>query len=432
MNAPATRGIVIDNQATSDSADEELTERLYELRNTVWQRMSFLAEEVHGARFREVGAAVNEALVRCLVHPRRLRDQERWACALCCALIILGDGALVVFANYDSLRKLAPHGKGGAGSFGAPELVLGFVAIGFSLLGLMFQRRYAIVRVYTGRTRASRLERVKNRRPPIEEFHHYLPLAWSGFAGLSALTVWEYWGEWPAGWLTMLVSNILIGYAAGKLSLVFLGCLFIRSTPGTVRVLDRLVCCLFDATTALFFMSRFEGCDDRRFRMRVRASMYNAAGSVEADSTPLLFTWKHEKKLRSEIRSDRAKVAAVMRSLARKLAVANSAEEHKEIRDAMLAGLFLAIDGNLPGLVESAPDVSRSSRLSRVARHVAPAVAMMLFAVVIPLLPGANEAASSVRVFLIATAALTLIPGTSTARGTIESALTRSLPGQQK
>jgi hypothetical protein len=168
-------------------------------------------------------------------------------------------------------------------------------------------------------------------------------------------------------------------------------------------------------------------------RILLRKNIELWAARIEKQPIQIRYTTLRETTLRREIRSFHLRIGAALRSHSVELAKVQEESQYLLIEDSLVRGFINALDGDTAALLENAPELSRSSRFAKVALHCAPAATMATFALLIPVLPGVGGAAgSSVRVFLLAAAALALIPGSGTAKTTVEGALTRVLPGQAK
>jgi hypothetical protein len=352
--------------------------------------------------------------------------------AFCIALLILGSSTAVYLVNFREFVESVGAIKATSATLKRPIGEQMVAALGFALVGLTIQLRRAIWRTLRGEIRPRRTDEVQKRNLTRHTFTFILPMISAQFACYAGLVLHRGFSDGPAGWMILGVLTLASGYGAGKASAAFLDYLYRRRAADTEEILDTATISLFYATTLLFLFLHTDEYLDRRARLIARKQAYYAALDIELNGTPLKYTSAGEKELRRSIKMTHARIAARIREHAEALAGAHSKEDYKKICDSMLGGFLAALEGNMEALLKTAPQITRLSRLSKIARHVAPAAVMAAFAGIIPLLPGAGDAAGSVRVLLLATAALTLIPGSSSARATVEGALNKAIPGPQK
>lgn len=369
---------------------------------------------------------------RSTISPRLEDRWERIQIALCIALVALGTSIATTLMNSSPL--LEHIGVAGANSISLKASISKQIAatLAFSAIGLTAQRRRVIWRTLKGEIKPSRTDEVQNRGQFGIKFTILLPFAAAQMAAAAFLVLRDEYGTWPSGWLALAALGLTSGYGAGKLSFTFWNYMARRGARETEEVFDSAIKALFFMATLLFLALHTKEYPLRSVRLAIRRQIYFAAHAVETNGTPVRYTWRTEKALRSSIKEIHARIAALIHDHARALAKAHTEVEYKKVCDSMLSGLMAALEEDTEGLLANAPELTRSSRISRIALHISPAAAMALFAGIIPLLPGVGDAAGSVRIFLLATAALTLIPGSNSARATIEDALNKALPGQQK
>lgn len=296
----------------------------------------------------------------------------------------------------------------------------------------MVQRRRVIYRMIVGRIKPDRYEELNYNYAVAYLFHLFLPGVALPFILSACLLLQSNYDNWPYGWATLAVTGLVIGYIAGQSTWALWAWVMRRTAEDSEQSLDTVVKVLFVATTMLYLSLQNNEYSLRSVRRHVRMELFSLAATVEHNRMPLVFIFRGERMLRSEIKMKHARLAQAIRVHAKKLATVQTEQQYRDIASSLLSGLLVALEGDMDILLENAPEVSRSSRVRNFLRHVTPALIMVLFAVIIPMLPGVGDAAGSVRVLLLATAVLTLIPGASSARPTIEGALSRALPGPQK
>ncbi|MET4648274.1 hypothetical protein ABID95_008046 [Streptomyces atratus] len=303
-------------------------------------------------------------------------------------------------------------------------------------IGPAFHRRRTIWQTFGKGPTGTRTEAVQRQFSPLAKFHgHALFVASTllsfGAAGVIGL-IRTYEG-WPTGFAVISPATIIAGYGISRASYALEGQLHRRHRFRTVHSLDVVTLALFELSSLTIAARYTDWYESTNNRMIFRKSIEIWAARIETQPIQIRYTTLRERSLRREIRSFHLRVGAAIRSHSVELAKVREESQYLLIEDSLVRGFINALDGNTEALLENAPELSRSSRVTRVALHCVPAATMVTFALLIPVLPGVGEAAgSSVRVFLLAAAALALIPGSGTAKATVEGALTRVLPGQAK
>ncbi|WP_266741854.1 hypothetical protein [Streptomyces sp. NBC_00401] len=391
-----------------------------------------LAEEVEESKFREFRESIILVLQRSAVNPRRDIRWERIQILLC----VLGIAISAALASYVA-AIWAPAGAVVTNkaedatpwqSFNAFLLV----SVASSLMGLALERRRFIYRITIGRVKPREYEKFHYNFAVSYLFHEYLPFAVLQFSGAGFLIIQSQYERWPYGWITVAIIGLVVGYVLGKWTWTLWVWVIGITGPDSEQPLDCAVESLFAVTTLLYSCLRDGTYSLRSVRRYVRLQLFVWATVVEHNDMPLRLLHRAERGLRSEIKMKHARIAQAIRVHAGKLATVQNEGQYREISSSLLGGLLAALEGDIETLMETCPEVSRSSKVRNFLRHVTPALVMVIFAAIIPFLPGVGDAAGSVRVLLLATAVLTLIPGASSARPAIEGALSKALPGQQK
>ncbi|WP_432178786.1 hypothetical protein [Streptomyces sp. NBC_00063] len=411
---------------------EALDQIRRELRLLVWQRSSWLFGEVEDVKFRDFRESVILVVERSAINPRREIRWEKVQIFLCVLAIMAG----AVLTSY-AAGAWAPIGavvtvKGKNADPSESFIAFFLVTLGLSLVGLVLDRRRYIYRIAVGKVRPDRYEEVNYSHSTGHVFHFYLPGLALPFALSACLLLKNNYGHWPYGWAAVAVTGLMIGYIAGQSTWALWTWVMRRTAPDSEQALDMAVKGLFLSVTLLHLSLRNNDYSLRSVRRHVREELFLWAGQVERNKIPLRFVFRSERTLRGEIKMKHARIGQAIRVHARKLATVQTEEQYRDIASSLLGGLLAALEGDIDVLLENTPEVSRSSRVRNFLRHVTPALLMVLFAAIIPVLPGVGDAAGSVRVLLLATAVLTLIPGASSARPTIEGALSKAIPGPQK
>ncbi|MEU0646129.1 hypothetical protein [Streptomyces umbrinus] len=234
---------------------------------------------------------------------------------------------------------------------------------------------------------------------------------------------------WLIGWLVFFTVDlfvVLVGARAeqGLYSVVF----GLRRPPGQ-RHHHKVVWYLFLAVSSLD-QSRDSWESDIIFN---RKYLEFAAKQIERDRLPLRTAGRFEFSLRRDMRSDQLRLGAAIRDHSRHLAVARNVTDYRQVCDSMRAGLLAAVERDWPTLLANSPQVTASSRIYRSLRKVTPSLALILFAVGIPVLPGVDsDVGASLRLLLLSTAFLTLMPVGDGVSTTIKDALGKALTPTSK
>lgn len=369
---------------------------------------------------------------RSAINPHRDIKWERMHVLLCILAVLIGAAVTAYWA-----REFAPVGavltvEGKNSDLNVSSLAFFLVALALSLVGLIVDRRRVIYRMAVGSIKPDRYEELNYGYSVGYLFHLALPGVATPLIIIALVLLYENYEHWPYGWAVVAVSGLMVGYLAGQSTWALWAWMVRRSTEEAEQPLDVTVKALLLAASLLFMSLKVNEYSIRSVRRIVRRELFSAASMVKSNHSSLAFTFRSERALRREVKVAHARIAQAIREHARKLATAQTEEQCRDVASSLLGGLRAALQGDIDALLENAPELTRSSKIRDAIRWITPALVMMIFAVVIPLLPGVGDAAGSVRIILLATAALTLIPGASSARPTIEGALSKALPGSQK
>ncbi|MFE0131220.1 hypothetical protein ACFWY6_06515 [Streptomyces sp. NPDC059037] len=306
------------------------------------------------------------------------------------------------------------------------------LALGVTYLGFAFHRRMPLIRSIKQVMDPSRDDQIYNTVSYVSKFHFFLLINITYSLLAFASTISRSVTGWTAGWATLTGAALLLGYVASRAAYGIESYLIDREASERGNESDEMVRGLFYLSGLLCTALKSGEYTLTKIRRMVRSEVRKIASGIEFNSIPRKYTRWSERKLRREVMQPHRLVADLLREHARALGKVHSEEDFERICESVIFGFMAAYEGDMNRLVENAPESTRSSRLSRAIRYCGPAAVMVVFAIAIPLLPGAGDAAASVRVFLFATAALTLIPGSTSARSTVESALSKALPAQPK
>jgi hypothetical protein len=191
-----------------------------------------------------------------------------------------------------------------------------------------------------------------------------------------------------------------------------------------------LVCLLVD--TSYMYRIRLDTLPPPPALVRVlRSALNDSADRIAANPVPLRATGRMEREPRARIRRDHARVGAAIRAHSTALASLRSAAEFERMRQSLRTGLLLVARGDWNELLTDSPEITAVSRIRSIARRTVPSAVVAAFGVAIPLLPGVGAAGGSIRVLLLATAVLMLMPGGDTAGPVVREGLSRALgPGR--
>lgn len=196
--------------------------------------------------------------------------------------------------------------------------------------------------------------------------------------------------------------------------------------PHRPRPLDAVLVELMAATSACF-QGRAQWWDPRNIKI-VRARLAVATEAANDTTTVRRRTSITEVAVRRQARQFHAALAELIRRHDRAITQVRTAQEYDAITASLRMGVLALATGDLESLMQHSVAEPPTSRAARLVRRTGSSLVLIAFAVVIPLLPGVDNATGGgVRVLLLMTAALALTPASDSASGSIRSALERSL-----
>lgn len=160
-----------------------------------------------------------------------------------------------------------------------------------------------------------------------------------------------------------------------------------------------------------------------------------SARRVENNRIPLRAVRFRERGLRTEIRHKHGKLAEQLRLHSRSLAQVHSLSDYDRICDSLRAGLLAAVRSDWDELLRHAPELTAASQLRRALNRLTGPAVLVAAGLLIPLLPGVGPVpGDSVRILLLASGALALLPAATTnlARSDVQSALDKALFSKDK
>ncbi|KAB1139269.1 hypothetical protein F7R91_40575 [Streptomyces luteolifulvus] len=196
--------------------------------------------------------------------------------------------------------------------------------------------------------------------------------------------------------------------------------------PHRPRPLDAVLVELTAATSACFH-GRAQWWHPRNIEI-VRARLAVATEAAKDTATLRRRTSITEVAARRQARQFHAALAELIRRHDRAITQVRTAEEYDAITASLRMGVLALATGDLAALMQHSAAEPPTSRAARLVRRTGSSLVLVAFAVIIPLLPGVDNATGgAVRVLLLMTAALALTPASDSASGSIRSALERSL-----
>ncbi|WP_406358555.1 hypothetical protein [Streptomyces sp. NBC_00658] len=234
---------------------------------------------------------------------------------------------------------------------------------------------------------------------------------------------------WAAGWLMFFSVDLVAVMVGHRAEQALYSLVYGVRRPPWERPHHKMTYYLFLCAAGLDeSLPSWE--DDIRWNRRRLAL---AARAIERDRLPLRVVGRFEFALRREVRSDQLRLAAVLRAHGRALAMARNMTDYRRICDSVRAGLLAAVERDWTALLVNAPQVTVGTRLFRYLRRLAPSLSLILFAVGIPLLPGVEPSiGASLRLLLLSTALLALMPIGDATSTTIKGALGQALTPASK
>lgn len=314
-------------------------------------------------------------------------------------------------------------------SAGKPETlglsVLGQVEMLITLVaaGALWTSRRAVF--------ATLRQRLQPNPAPESDFDHALvvcaTLIGVTLVGLpwAVLAASSRYGQWPIGWQALVGGGFFLGLASRRLGNALYQFLDRHARIEYEEPVDQVVWRLHYLAW-LLHVYRPNYLKPRILR-QARARINETARIIELNPVPMRTAHWRERSLRKQIRHDHARVAATLRELSKNIATVHTLEQYDRVCDAVLAGAISAAHGNWDELLEAAPEISVISRTVRAFRRTVPSLVLVGAALVIPVLPGIGASADGIRVLLLATAVLSILPTGDAARDIIRGTLDRAL-----
>lgn len=221
--------------------------------------------------------------------------------------------------------------------------------------------------------------------------------------------------------------GVILGLQSNRWISTFEGLLNRRyQQPHRPRPLDAVLVQLAAATSACF-QGRARWWEPENIRA-VRARLAIATAAAHDVATVRRRTTVTEFAARRQARQFRAALAELVRRHDRAIAQVHTAQEYDAVTSSLRSGVLAIVTEDLTALMEHSSAEPPTSRAARLLRRTGSSLALVAFALVIPLLPGVDGATGGgVRVLLLMTAALALTPASDAASSSVRSALERSL-----
>ena len=234
---------------------------------------------------------------------------------------------------------------------------------------------------------------------------------------------------WIGGWAVFLALGLGLANMAARIVGLVTNRLDRIMRPAGELPHHLVIWRLFDDVTTLYAYGHV-------WRQRLgptRRSLLSSARAIERSRIAMRTARWRDVGFRRDLRVPQLRLAALYRTHASALAKALDQAEYEAVCDSMRAGLLAAVDLDWTTLLANAPQVTGTSRAVGALRRFAPSLTLTFFALAIPLLPGVGDSVgSSIRVLLLGTAVLTLIPAGDGASATIKDALDKAvMPGSR-
>lgn len=249
----------------------------------------------------------------------------------------------------------------------------------------------------------------------------------------AAATIADVYASWPTGWNILIVLALVLGAVLVRLMVVVDSWMqSVRPAPWN-RSDDEAIRTLFLSTVNLY---RSRGDWDAPSEISfLRYQIDAGARRVETNRVPLRAVRFRERGLRTEIRHRHRKLAEQLRLHSRSLAQVHSRADYDRVCDSLRAGLLAAVGSDWDELLRHAPELTAASQFRRAANRLTGPAVLVAAGLLIPLLPGVGPVpGDSVRILLLASGALALLPAATTdlARGNVQGALDKALFGKNQ
>jgi hypothetical protein len=249
----------------------------------------------------------------------------------------------------------------------------------------------------------------------------------------AAVTIAGVYASWPTGWNILIALALVFGMVLVRVLLVVYGWIeSVRPAPWN-RSDDEAIRSLFLSTVSMYKSRDY--WDTPSEVAYLRNNIDAGARRVENNRVPLRAVRFRERGLRTEIRHKHRKLAEQLRLHSRSLAQVHSLSDYDRICDSLRAGLLAAVRSDWDELLRHAPELTAASQLRRAANRLTGPAVLVAAGLLIPLLPGVGPVpGDSVRILLLASGALALLPAATTdlARSSVQGALDKALFNKDK
>jgi hypothetical protein len=249
----------------------------------------------------------------------------------------------------------------------------------------------------------------------------------------AAVTIADVYASWPTGWNILIALALVFGGVLVRVMVVGDGWIqSVRPAPWN-RSDDEAIRSLFLSTVNLYRSRDY--WDTPSEIAYLRNHIDAGARRVENNRVPLRAVRFRERGLRTEIRHKHGKLAEQLRLHSRSLAQVHSLSDYDRICDSLRAGLLAAVRSDWDELLRHAPELTAASQLRRAANRLTGPAVLVAAGLLIPLLPGVGPVpGDSVRILLLASGALALLPAATTdlARSNVQGALDKALFSKDK
>ncbi|MER7922724.1 hypothetical protein ABTY96_06235 [Streptomyces sp. NPDC096057] len=244
----------------------------------------------------------------------------------------------------------------------------------------------------------------------------------------AAATMADVYTSWPTGWNILIVLALVFGAVLVRLMLVVDSWMqSVRPAPWN-RSDDEAIRSLFLSTVNLYQSRDYWDAPSEIAYLRNHIDA--GARRVENNRVPLRAVRFRERGLRNEIRHRHSRLAEQLRLHSRSLAQVHSRSDYDRVCDSLRAGLLAAVSSDWDELLRHAPELTAASQFRRAANRLTGPAVLVTAGLLIPLLPGVGPVpGDSVRILLLASGALALLPAATTdlARSNVQGALDRAL-----
>jgi hypothetical protein len=238
---------------------------------------------------------------------------------------------------------------------------------------------------------------------------------------------WGSGGEGPSSFSTTLVVSLFLACAGMANALIAMNVERHRDFASYWACRSDLLLYRLILLASSFYRCKWNW-QHRSACRRLRSQVNRAARDVAITRVRLRRAdWLLEWRLRSELRSENARVAACLRTHADALARAGNQADYERICHSLQDALILASIDDWESILEGSPEVTHVSMLVRFGTRLVPSVTLLACAFALPLLPPFEGAGNSIRNVLLPMAALAALGASESVSASVRVVLEKTI-----